>query len=159
MASHTKYAYLYPAMVFCFFAKYKGRQARLQTQIQSMKNDIKNRKDIELLVNTFYEKVNQNPLLGPIFNDVAKLDWSAHLPKMYDFWSGLLLGEHGFSGNPMRKHMELSKLTPMTETEFTAWMDLFGATVDELFEGEKAEEAKSRAGNIAKLMLYKIGRV
>ncbi len=40
-----------------------------------MKSDITNRKDIELLVNTFYEKIRSNPVLGYIFDDVAKINW------------------------------------------------------------------------------------
>lgn len=121
-----------------------------------MKRDIENRADIELLVNTFYDKVQINSLLGPIFNDIARVDWAHHLPRMYQFWAGLLLGEPGFSGNPMRKHVELSRMTSLTETEFSEWLRLFDETTDELFAGEKAEEAKVRAANIAKMMLYKI---
>ncbi len=121
-----------------------------------MKKDIENRTDIELLVDTFYDKVQVNPIIGPIFTDIARVDWDHHLPRMYQFWAGLLLGESGFSGNPMRKHVELSKMAPLTETEFSEWLRLFGETTDELFAGEKAEEAKIRAANIARMMLYKI---
>lgn len=121
-----------------------------------MKRDIESRDDVELLVNTFYNKIRVNELLGPIFNEVAKVDWETHLPKMYSFWASLLLGEHSFSGNPMMKHVELSKQTAMTETEFSEWLLHFNQTVDELFEGERANEAKVRAANIARLMLFKI---
>lgn len=121
-----------------------------------MKNDIQNRADIELLVNTFYEKVRANRVLGPIFDNVAQVDWDSHLPKMYAFWASLLLNEHSFKGNPMLKHIELSKRTPMTNVEFSEWLLLFTETVNELFEGEKAEDAKIRAANIARLMLHKI---
>lgn len=124
-----------------------------------MKNDITNKPDIELLVNTFYDKVKTNKIIGHIFNDVAKVDWEHHLPKMYSFWASLLLAEHSFSGNPMQKHIALSKLTTMSEVEFSEWLSLFIQTTDELFEGEKAEEAKTRAANIARLMLHKIQTV
>lgn len=121
-----------------------------------MKSDITTRKDIELLVNTFYTKVRVNKTIGFIFEDIAKVDWDAHLPKMYSFWASLLLDEHSFKGNPMQKHIELSKLTSMTEVEFSEWLSLFTQTVDDLFVGKKAEEAKQRAANIARLMLHKI---
>lgn len=124
-----------------------------------MKTDIKTRKDIELLVNAFYEKVRTNSVLAYIFDDVAKIDWETHLPKMYSFWASILLGEHSFSGNPMQKHIALSKLTEMTDKEFAEWLHLFIETVDELFLGEKANEAKLRAGNIARLMLHNIQAV
>lgn len=121
-----------------------------------MKNDIATRADIELLVNTFYDGIKVHSLLGPIFNDMAKVNWETHLPKMYSFWSSLLLSEHSFSGNPMATHIALSKNIPLTALEFSEWIELFNSTVDGLFEGEKANEAKIRAANIARLMLFKI---
>lgn len=118
--------------------------------------DIQTRDDIILLVDQFYNKVLTNPVIGPIFTEVAQLDFSAHLPVMYSFWGSQLLGEQSYSGNPMIPHLKLSQLTPMGEVQFTEWLRLFTETVDELFKGIKADEAKSRAGNIARLMLYKI---
>lgn len=124
-----------------------------------MKQDITNRNDIETLVNTFYEKVKKNPVLNYIFTDVAKVDWVHHLPKMYSFWGSILLGEQSYQGNPMIKHIELSRLTALTDTEFSEWLRLFHETLDELFEGENVAEAKVRADNIARLMLFKIQSV
>lgn len=123
------------------------------------KKDISSREDVELLVNTFYGKVQQNETLGYIFNDVAKVNWETHLPKMYNFWAGLLFGEQSYVGNPMFIHVALSKKTPIAELEFNTWKALFNQTVDELFEGEKAEEAKTKATNVAKIMLAKIQSV
>ena len=121
-----------------------------------MKKDIENRDDIVLLVNSFYEIVRENKILGYIFNDVAKVNWGEHLSKMYSFWGSLLLEEHSYEGNPMGKHIELSKLTSMTETEFSEWVSLFKETVDNLFAGEIAEEAKFRGGHIARMMRHHI---
>lgn len=121
-----------------------------------MKPDITSQTDIKLLVDTFYNKVQVNATLGYIFNDVAKINWDEHLPKMYSFWGSLLLQEHSYNGNPMKIHVELSKITPMSVAEFSEWISLFYQTVDELFEGTTAEEAKTRAANIARLMQLKI---
>ena len=121
-----------------------------------MKKDIENREDVVLLVNTFYNSVKENQKLFYVFNTIAQIDWEIHLPKMYSFWASLLLGEHSFSGNPMEKHVALSNMTPMTEVEFNEWILLFEKTVDDLFEGSTANDAKLRAGNIARLMLHKI---
>ncbi len=115
-----------------------------------MKKDINNRADVELLVNTFYYKVQESPVLGFIFNDIAKLNWDEHLPRMHSFWASALFNEQSFFGNPMRKHIALSKQTAMTEVQFGEWLELFYDTVDELFEGSKANEAKARASNIAR---------
>lgn len=124
-----------------------------------MKKDIEDKNDIVLLVNSFYNAVQENEILGFIFNDVAKINWDEHLPRMYAFWTSMLLNEHLFSGNPMEKHITLSRITSMTEIQFNEWLLLFTTTVDKLFKGEIANEAKFRAGNIARLMLLKIQSV
>ncbi len=115
-----------------------------------MKHDIIDREDVVLLVNSFYYKVQESPILGFIFNDIAKLNWDEHLPRMHSFWASALFNEQSFNGNPMRKHIALSKITPMTEVQFNEWLTLFYQTVDEHFIGRKADEAKARASNIAR---------
>ena len=121
-----------------------------------MKTDIRNKEDIKLLVDTFYGKVQENPILGFIFNDIAKINWDTHLPHMYNFWAGILFGENEFRGNPMFKHLVLSKQTLMTEIQFAEWLRLFCGTVDELFEGPKAEEAITKGKMIARNFLFRI---
>lgn len=112
-------------------------------------NDIVSREDVKLLVDTFYDRVNQSDLLGFIFNDIAQVNWGFHLPKMYSFWASVLLGEQSFSGNPMQKYIQLSFETEMSKTQFDEWISLFHQTVDELFSGRMAEEAKLRAMRVA----------
>jgi hemoglobin len=121
-----------------------------------MKKDITSTDDIELLINTFYDKVRNSVVIGPIFNDIIQVDWKEHLPIMYSFWSSILLGAHSYTGNPMQKHIALSKMTTLSEIEFSEWLLLFTQTVDELFEGATARDAKKRAANIARLMLHNI---
>ncbi|WP_207536263.1 group III truncated hemoglobin [Desertivirga arenae] len=121
-----------------------------------MKADIKTREDIETLVNAFYEKVQKDELIGFIFNEVAKVNWEAHLPKMYEFFETIILGQKGFKGNPMEVHFHLNKQTPLQNEHFDRWKSLFFLTIDENFKGTKAEEAKQKATSIADLMYYKI---
>lgn len=121
-----------------------------------MKSDINNRNDIILLVDTFYKKVELNGKIGPIFTDVAKVDWSHHLPKMYDFWESILFGKATYKGNPMLTHFDLQKKVNLFQDEFNTWKTLFYNTVDELFEGENAEAIKQKAQSIADLMHLKL---
>ena len=122
----------------------------------SDKRDIATRADIECLVNGFYERVRGDELLGPIFDDVAHTDWARHLPKMYDFWEGVLFGVAGFQGNPLAVHRELASRVPMGTREFGRWLDLFHEHVDTLFSGPCAEGAKARAFRIAAVMQHHI---
>lgn len=66
-----------------------------------MKNEILNLTDVKQLVDTFYEKVREDELLNPIFNNVIKEHWPEHLEKMYKFWQTILLEEHTYFGSPL----------------------------------------------------------
>ena len=109
--------------------------------------DITSEADVKLLVDTFYAKVNHDALLDPIFNGFAHVDWPQHLPKMYAFWSGLLLGTARYQGRPFPKHVPL----PIDATHFQRWVVLFQATVNELFAGPVADEVKLRGQAIAQV--------
>jgi hemoglobin len=122
----------------------------------SIRKDISEAGDIRLLVNSFYEKVRKDPEIGPIFNDIARVDWEHHLPKMYAFWGNVLLQKGDYSGNPMTTHLELNALTPLTKAHFDRWLKLFRETIDEHFEGEIAERARQRSLSIATIMQMKI---
>jgi len=121
-----------------------------------MKKDIHNREGIMLLVDTFYKNVALNKQIGPIFTDVAKVDWSHHLPKMYDFWESILFGKAIYKGNPMLTHFALNEQTPLQTEAFETWKNLFFQTVDDLFVGENADLIKQKAQSIADLMHFKI---
>ena len=117
-----------------------------------MKKDIKNRDDIEMLVNTFYTKVNDNPLLSPVFTDIVKVNWERHLPVICDFWENTLFYTGTYDGNPLDTHRRLHQVISLTHEHFRQWNLLFAASVDELFEGETASLAKQRAQSISSVM-------
>lgn len=117
---------------------------------------LENREDIETLVNRFYTKVQKDEMIGFFFNDVAKVDWSHHLPKMYSFWETLLFGQISYKGNPMAKHFPINEIAALEKPHFERWLELWTETVDENFTGEIADMAVSKAQNIANLMAYKM---
>ena len=117
-----------------------------------IKHDIQTEDDIKLLVDTFYSRVNADPLLSPIFNDVAKLDFAKHMPIMYAFWNMLLLGGQSYQGNPFSRHVHL----PIDAQHFNRWIELWHSTIDDLFVGEKANEAKARALAISGIFQVKL---
>ncbi len=118
--------------------------------------DIADRPDVVRLVDAFYEVVRADDILGPIFDGVARVDWNRHLPRMYDFWESLLFGAAGFKGNPLTVHRELARQATLTTAEFDRWLQLFHGSVDALFAGPRAEDAKSRASRIAEVMQHHI---
>lgn len=121
-----------------------------------MKKDIENRDDIKLLVDTFYQKVISDDTIGFIFTDIVRMNWDKHLPVMYDFWDNALFFTGTYSGNPMNLHRHLHHIRPLNEKHFSRWVELFVETIDEFFEGEKADLARQRAKSIAAVMEEKI---
>lgn len=117
----------------------------------TQKPDITEREHIELLVDSFYKKARKDDLLGPIFNQVIGDRWSTHLEKMYRFWETILLNRLTYKGTPFAPHVRLD----LNHAHFARWDRLFSETVDAHFEGEKADEAKERAGKMAILFRHK----
>ena len=121
-----------------------------------MKNELKDKNDIKVIVDTFYDKIRLNEVLGPIFVDLMHVNWDKHLPKMYNFWNMILFDEPGYEGHPLKPHLEINQKVKLTPFHFDTWLNLFDETVDQLFEGEKAVEIKLRAKNVAISWAYKI---
>ena len=117
-----------------------------------MKKDIQNLDDIKLMVDSFYDKVQNDDLIGPIFNGVIQNRWDEHLEKMYRFWQTILLEDYTYSGRPFPPHAHL----PVDELHFKRWKELFSEVVYSNFEGKKADEAIWRADKMATMFLSKI---
>jgi len=83
---------------------------------------------IRTLVETFYGRVRQDPQLAPIFNREVE-DWDAHLAKLADFWSSVMLMTGRFKGRPMAAHAAVGDITP---EHFGHWLALFAATAGEV---------------------------
>lgn len=81
--------------------------------------------NIKNLVVSFYNKIQQDEMLGPIFNDVAKVDWEHHIPLICQFWNSILLKTNEYHGNAYRKHVLLAQKTVLTEAHFDRWLALF----------------------------------
>ncbi|MBK7665992.1 MAG: group III truncated hemoglobin [Sphingobacteriaceae bacterium] len=119
-----------------------------------MKKDILNKKDIEKLVNLFYEKVKKDPTISHFF--MGDFKWDKHLEIMYKFWENVVFYTGSYIGNPMDKHSEIHAKTPLTMKDFHQWIKIFNESVDELFCGEKADLIKLKASNIATVMQMQI---
>lgn len=115
--------------------------------------DISTMEDIKLLVDTFYQKVRENELLSPVFNEKIQDRWPQHLEKMYRFWQTVLLEEHTYYGSPFPPHAKL----PVEQKHFDTWLKLWYATIDGHFKGPKASDAKWRGDKMAVMFLSKIG--
>lgn len=120
-----------------------------------MKKDIETREDINALLNKFYKRAFEDDRIGYIFTDIIKLDLEKHLPVIGDFWESMLLGNNVYARhghNPLQIHAEINEKTPLQIEHFRRWLEIFHATVDEMFAGEITDFAKTRAEAVANRM-------
>ncbi|PRD54730.1 group III truncated hemoglobin [Sphingobacterium gobiense] len=119
------------------------------------KADIQTLDDIKSMVDTFYGRVQEDDLIGPIFNTKLEGRWRVHLEKMYTFWQTILLDEYTYQGRPFPPHAQL----PIEAKHFERWLQLFDKTVNDLFEGPVADEAKNRGRKMASLFQVKLDHI
>lgn len=117
-----------------------------------MKTDLQHIDDVKLLVDQFYNKVQQDDLLAPIFNPILEGRWPEHLEKMYSFWQTVLLPEHTYNGYPFEPHAPLK----VGQGHFERWLYLFFTTLDDNFEGENVFKAKKQAQTMAQVFHMRI---
>lgn len=100
------------------------------------------------LVHAFYGKIHEDPVLGPIFHRViAEADWPAHLAKMCDFWSSVMLMSGRFKGTPMQAHVRIGELQP---AHFARWLQLFEQTAREICPPQAADLFIEKSQTIAR---------
>ena len=114
--------------------------------------DLDSRERVEAFVDAFYGKVLVDPVLAPIFLDVAAIELDVHLPHIKDYWCKLLLRESGYKRHTMNIHRQLHARRELSAADFQRWLGLFTETVDENYCGSYAERAKLVAASIARNM-------
>lgn len=110
---------------------------------------------IRRLVDSFYAVVRDDDLLGPIFARHVK-DWSAHLPKMYDFWSTVVLRTGRYAGRPVEAH---ERIPGIGAAHFTRWLELWGRTVSEVVPAGARGAFTVSADRMARAMLAQLVRL
>lgn len=101
---------------------------------------------VRAVVDGFYAKARADAVIGPVFNRVIPADeWPAHLSKIADFWSSMLLGTGRYMGRPMPKHFAIPELS---DAHFARWLALFRETAEELCPADIAALFVERAETI-----------
>lgn len=116
------------------------------------KPDLDSKEHIRQFVTAFYAELLKDPLLAPVFLDVADIDLSEHLPLICSYWEKLLLAKPGYNRHTMNIHRALHAKRPLTAVDFNRWLSLFAATLERLFEGPNADRARQVATQIAENM-------
>ncbi|MFJ1751488.1 group III truncated hemoglobin [Kitasatospora sp. NPDC088134] len=119
--------------------------------------DLTTRDDLERVLRRFYRAAFADPLIGPFFTGIARLDLEAHLPRITDFWESALLRTAAYRGNALAPHAALHAVAPLTAAHFGRWVQLWRATLDGRHAGPVTERAKDRSQRIAVAMLRRLG--
>ena len=118
-------------------------------------HDIQSLQDIQTFVDRFYRRIQEDDVLGPIFEQVAGVDWEAHLDLMYQFWDSVLFATGSYKGNPLLAHQNVNQAVTrfrdkhLNQVDFARWLSLFSNTIDSLFCGPRTEQAKRSAHRMA----------
>lgn len=118
-----------------------------------MKTDIQNIQDIKIILDSFYAKVSKDELIGVYFNKYFQIIWESHLEKMALFWDNILFYSGEYNGNPLLFHQKIHDQYKLSLEHFNRWLEIFYETIDELFNGEKANLMKEKAKSIGLLLL------
>ena len=110
------------------------------------------RDDIVRLVDVFYDKVQADPILGPVFNPVVH-DWPEHKATLVKFWASVVLGTREYRGNPMAAH----RPHPILDAHFGHWLALWQDTAREVLGDAKAAEMYAYAQRIGQSLRYGLG--
>ena len=121
--------------------------------------DLADRTDIIRVVDRFYARIQRDEKLGPIFDEIARVDWATHLPRMYDFWDSVLFRAGTFRGDPIGVHARLVAQADMSLPTFRRWLALFRETVEELYAGHNAGILLRSAEDMANVIYSKINDV
>lgn len=110
---------------------------------------------IRAVVDHFYARARRDDVIGPVFNRIIPdSEWPAHLAKIADFWSSMLLGTGRYDGRPMPKHMAIPDLS---DAHFIRWLRLFRETVEQICPPDIAAlfvERSERIGNSFRMNIY-----
>lgn len=98
--------------------------------------------DIRRFVVRFYGAVREDPELAPIFEARVGSRWDAHLDRMVDFWSSVLLASGRYTGNPLETHRAIPGLE---SRHYDRWLDLFEKTLRDVLEEPIARDVVARA--------------
>ena len=101
---------------------------------------------LKALVDLFYGRVRQDPLIGPVFNGAIE-DWPEHLEKLQAFWSSVMLTSGRYKGRPLPAHVKHAD--SISPASFERWLALWRQATGEVLPAPAAAAMQERAARIA----------
>lgn len=118
-----------------------------------MKPDLSTKTDIQKIVDLQYAQLLKHEETAHLF---AHLDLEHHMPKIYTFWCFLLdinAAENRYTGSAFEPHVKLD----LSEKHFELWLHFLHSSINENFEGEKANLWIEKSNQLGLMFQYKLG--
>lgn len=112
--------------------------------------DVSDAADVVVLMRQFYARVARDDILDDVFYRVAHVDWAEHMTKLTGFWSRVLFGTTGYTGDPFSAHQRIHQLEPLTPAHFARWLALFHDSLDRKWCGPNVDKMKAVAETVAR---------
>lgn len=109
-----------------------------------------NQQNIAILVDRFYARIQQDALLGPVFNSAIGDHWPEHIAKLTNFWTSALLASGRYKGNPMMAHLAIPQ---MDHHHFSRWIELWSQTTTEVFGPETSTALVAKASGMGERLI------
>jgi len=100
------------------------------------------------LVEEFYARVRADEELGALFAAaIPDGEWPAHLGRMAQFWSSVMLGSGRYHGNPVAAHLKHRAM--LHPAMFARWLTLWEQATRACLAPDDADAALIKARRIA----------
>jgi len=113
-----------------------------------VRHDLTTRSQVHDLVVEFYREVVMDELLEPVFSDVAEVDWTIHMPRLVDYWCGILLGATRPRVSTTVVHRRLHEQAPIRPEHCDRWYSMWTRCVRASWSGPHADLAVSHAATL-----------
>lgn len=110
--------------------------------------DLDNPAAIHRMVQLFYASLLDDPVMRPVFLEVAGVHLAEHLPLIEGYWCKMLLGKDTYHRNMVRRHKMIHDYQPLTNEHFELWFAHFNRTLDTYFEGPCTDKARKLARRV-----------
>lgn len=116
--------------------------------------DLDNPAAIHRMVQIFYARLLDDPVMRPVFMEVAGVHLAEHLPRIEAYWCKMLLGQATYGRNMIRQHEAVDDQLALSDEHFHLWQRHFEQTLDVHFEGPYTDKARKIARAVLRNLSY-----
>lgn len=116
--------------------------------------DLDNPAAIHRMVQLFYARLLDDPVMRPVFLEVAGIHLAEHLPRIEAYWCKMLLGHCTYGRNMIRQHEEVDDQLALSDDHFRLWQSHFEQTLDAHFAGPYTDKARKIARAVLRNLSY-----